>query len=81
MCHTKFFRFFIFSTCKLKVLQLLHIKPIYVIIFYIYLKIDFEASFSLRCFQRLSITNIATRRCYWYNNRFTRDSLFPVLSY
>ena len=29
----------------------------------------------------LSQTNIATRQCHWYNNRFTRDSLFPVLSY
>jgi len=25
--------------------------------------------------------NVATRLCYWYNNRFTRDLLFPVLSY
>jgi len=34
-----------------------------------------------RCFQQLSITNIATRQCYFNNNRFTRDLLFPVLSY
>ena len=37
--------------------------------------------FPLRCFQRLSQKNIATRRCYWRNNRHTRDSPLPVLSY
>jgi len=25
--------------------------------------------------------NVATRQCYWYNNRLTIDSLSPVLSY
>ena len=37
--------------------------------------------FPLRCFQRLSLPNIATRRCSWRNNRITRGSSIPVLSY
>ena len=40
-----------------------------------------EVSFPLRCFQRLSIPNIATLRCCWRNNRSTRGSSTPVLSY
>ena len=38
--------------------------------------------FPLRCFQRLSDGNLATRQCpLSWNNRHTRDSLIPVLSY
>ena len=37
-----------FSTCLLKILQLLHMKPINVIICYIYLKTSFEVNFSLK---------------------------------
>src|SRR3546814_16070817 len=40
-----------------------------------------EARFPLRCFQRLSLPNIATRQCHWRDNRNTRDSSTPVLSY
>ena len=40
-----------------------------------------EASFPLRCFQRLSLPNIATRQCHWRDNRNTRGSFTPVLSY
>ena len=40
-----------------------------------------KASFPLRCFQRLSLPNLATRRCHWRDNRYTRDSSTPVLSY
>ena len=39
------------------------------------------ASFTLRCFQRLSDPNIATRLCKWHHNRFTRGLSIPVLSY
>jgi hypothetical protein len=69
------------STYQLKTLQFLHFKPIYVLVSYIQLKTCFKVNFLLRCFQQLYITNLATRRCYWSNNRYTRDSLFPVLSY
>ena len=37
--------------------------------------------FPLRCFQRLSQRNVATRRYSWRYNRHTRDSSREVLSY
>ena len=37
--------------------------------------------FPLRCFQRLSLPNIATQRCHWRDNWDTRGSSIPVLSY
>src|SRR5690242_19531698 len=40
-----------------------------------------QASFPLRCFQRLSLPHIATRQCDWRHNRYTRDASTPVLSY
>jgi len=44
-------------------------------------KSDLEASFALRCFQRLSLPHLATRRCHWRDNRYTRGASAPVLSY
>ncbi len=44
-------------------------------------KSHLEASFPLRCFQRLSLPNLATRQCHCRDNRYTRDSSTPVLSY
>ncbi len=40
-----------------------------------------EAGFPLRCFQRLSDPNVATRLCHWRDNRSTIGSSIPVLSY
>jgi len=40
-----------------------------------------EEGFPLRCLQRLSRPNVATRRCGWRHNRSTRGSSTPVLSY
>jgi hypothetical protein len=40
-----------------------------------------QASFPLRCFQRLSLPHIATRRCHWRDNRNTSGASFSVLSY
>jgi len=37
--------------------------------------------FPLRCFQRLSLPDVATRRCCWRNNRYTIGLSIPVLSY
>src|SRR6056297_1089962 len=37
--------------------------------------------FPLRCFQRLSLPNIATQPCRWRDNWYTRGSSTPVLSY
>jgi hypothetical protein len=39
------------------------------------------ARFPLRCFQRLSLPYLATRRCDWRHNRSTRGTSTPVLSY
>src|SRR5215831_5677951 len=40
-----------------------------------------QARFPLRCFQRLSLPHIATRRCDWRHNRYTSGASTPVLSY
>ena len=37
--------------------------------------------FPLRCFQRLSRPYLATRQCHWHDNRNTRGTSTPVLSY
>ena len=44
-------------------------------------KSHLEAGFPLRCFQRLSLPHVATRRCRWRDNRNTSDASIPVLSY
>ena len=44
-------------------------------------KSHLKASFPLRCFQRLSLPNLATRQCHWRDNRYTRGLSTPVLSY
>ena len=40
-----------------------------------------EGGFTLRCLQRLSLPDLATRPCSWRNNRYTRGQSIPVLSY
>ena len=40
-----------------------------------------EGGFPLRCFQRLSRPYVATRQCRWRDNRNTRGTFTPVLSY
>ena len=40
-----------------------------------------EAGFPLRCFQRLSLPNVANQQCSWRNNWHTRGTSVPVLSY
>ncbi len=42
-------------------------------------KAHLEEGFPLRCFQRFSLPNIATRQCF-VNNRHTRGWSTPVLS-
>ena len=37
--------------------------------------------FTLRCLQRFSLPDVATRRCRWRDNRYTRGPSIPVLSY
>src|SRR5690606_772146 len=42
---------------------------------------NLQTSFPLRCLQRLSLPYIATRQCHWHDNRYTRGTSIPVLSY
>ena len=59
-----------------------HIQPINVVVYNGSLgKSYLEVGFPLRCFQRLSHPNIATRQCHWRDNRNTRGSSTLVLSY
>jgi len=75
------------STGKLHVLRRFHTRPINVVVSNgplggLRLGIpDLEVSFPLRCFQRLSIPDIATRRCHWHDNRNTSGPSTRVLSY
>ena len=58
------------STAKLRALLPLHQQPIEVVIFHRPLKKPhLEVGFALRCFQRLSLPYLATRRCGWRHNR------------
>jgi len=40
-----------------------------------------EAGFPLRCFQRLSLPDVANQPCPWRDNWHTRGPSVPVLSY
>jgi len=60
----------------------LHIRPIDVVVFHGSSgRTRFEAGFPLRCLQRLSIPYIATLHHRWRDDRSTRDTFTPVLSY
>ena len=77
----------VISTARLSVLPRVHLPPIYVLILNDPFlpegrgKSCLVVGFVLRCFQRLSLPNIATLRCIWRHNRYTRGSSTPVLSY
>ena len=70
------------STGKLNALLRLHARPIDVVVFHGSSgRTGFEAGFPLRCLQRLSIPYIATLHRRWRDDRSTRDTFTPVLSY
>jgi hypothetical protein len=78
------------STCQLNVCacaRRLHLKPINLVVFQGSLgrlpcgRSHLGVGFTLRCFQRLSLPNVATQRCHWRDNWCTRGSSIPVLSY
>ena len=70
------------STGQLHTLLRFHIQPINVVVYNgSQGKSSFEGGFPLRCFQRLSCPNVATLLCRWRDNRSTRGSSTPVLSY
>jgi hypothetical protein len=75
------------STSKLKLSLALHIWPINQVIFLESLgalwlgKSHLVEGFTLRCIQRFSLPDVATRHCRWRDNRYTRGPSNPVLSY
>ena len=75
------------STARLRMLPCLHLRPIDVLISngayesFRSGKIRLGGGFPLRCFQRFSRPNVATRRYPWQNSRYTRGQSVPVLSY
>ncbi len=70
------------STGQLHTLLCFHIRPINVVVFHGSSgRTCFEAGFPLRCLQRLSIPYIATLHRRWRDDRSTRDTFTPVLSY
>ena len=72
----------VISTGKLHALQRFHTRPINVVVFHDSRgRTCFEVGFPLRCLQRLSLPYIATLLCRWHDNRSTRGTSIPVLSY
>ena len=70
------------STGQLRGLPRFHLRPIDVMVSHgSRTRPGFEEGFPLRCFQRLSRPHLATRRCGWRHNRYTRGASLPVLSY
>ena len=75
------------STGRLNASPRLHLRPINLVISegplasLCWGKSHLGASFALRCFQRLSHPDIATRQYRWHDNRYTRGPSDPVLSY
>ena len=69
-------------TGRLSTLLRFHPRPINVVVFHgSRARPGLEGGFPLRCLQRLSRPHIATRRCRWRDNRYTRGASIPVLSY
>src|SRR5438270_13891864 len=75
------------SIGKLNASPRLHTRPIDLVIFQEPLEAlrpgrsHLVEGFTLRCLQRFSLPDVATRRCRWRDNRYTRGPSIPVLSY
>ena len=75
------------STGQLNTLLRLHLQPIDVVVYHgplgglLPVRSNLGVGFPLRCFQRLSLPDIATERCPWRDNSHTRGPSIPVLSY
>ena len=70
------------STALLNALLHLHMRPIYQVVCLVPQGRSYLGNrLALRCFQRLSVPCLATRRYCGHNNRYTRGTSFPVLSY
>ena len=69
-------------TGQLHTLLCVHLRPINVVVYHgSRARPGLEGGFPLRCLQRLSRPHMATRRCRWRDNRYTRGASIPVLSY
>jgi len=70
-------------------LPALHLRPIYAVVSrgpyshpgVVFGKSNLGVGFALRCLQRLSRPDAATRRRSWRNDRYTGGLSLPVLSY
>src|SRR5215468_6532740 len=75
------------STGQLRPLRGLHFRPINPVVWLGALpprgcgRPHLEAGFPLRCFQRLSLPDVANQPCPWRDNWHTRGPSVPVLSY
>jgi hypothetical protein len=70
------------STGQLNALRRLHFPPINLVISQGSSgRPHLEGGFTLRCLQRLSFPDVATQRCRWRDNWYTRGPSVPVLSY
>ena len=74
------------SDSQLQVLPHFHLCPIYLVVskgsYWIPPGIShLKGGFTLRCLQRLSLPDLATQPCHWYDNWYTSGPSSPVLSY
>jgi hypothetical protein len=75
------------STGQLNASRRLHFRPINPVVWLGALptrgggRPHLEACFPLRCFQRLSLPDVANQPCPWRDNWHTRGQSVPVLSY
>ena len=70
------------SAARLNVSQRSHLRPIHVVVYHgPPRRPHLGAGFALRCIQRLSRPDAATRPCAWRRNRHTVGPSDPVLSY
>ncbi|PJA63884.1 MAG: hypothetical protein CO160_01565 [Candidatus Portnoybacteria bacterium CG_4_9_14_3_um_filter_43_11] len=69
------------STSRLNPLRDLHLRPIKVVISHQSKILHLGESFALRCFQRLSLPNLATQQCPGRDNWQTRGLFIRILSY
>ena len=69
------------STSRLNGSPHLHLRPINLIVSEEFMIPNLGVGFALRCFQRLSLPHLATQRCPWRDNWYTRGASSPILSY
>ena len=70
------------SAARLNVSPRSHLRPIDVVVYHgPQRRPHLGAGFALRCLQRLSAPDAATRPCAWRRNRLTVGPSVPVLSY